>query len=140
MSEHKTGSCLCGAVKFTVAGPLRSIIACHCHQCRKQTGNYMSATGTKDIYLTLTETRGLKWYRSSDVAQRAFCSECGSTLFWKGDGRDYTAIAAGAIDGPTGVKLAGHIFCDYAGDYYEITGGDYRLGEWAKDPKAPSAP
>lgn len=140
MSEHKTGSCLCGAVKFTVRGPLRSIIACHCRQCRKQTGNYMSATGTKDIYLTLTETRGLKWYRSSDMAQRAFCSECGSTLFWKGDGRDYTAIAAGAIDGPTGVKLAGHIFCDYAGDYYEITGGEYKLSGWAPDPKAPSAP
>lgn len=140
MSEHKTGSCLCGAVKFTVSGPLRSIIACHCLQCRKQTGNYMSATATKDKYLTFTEKHGLKWFRSSDTAQRAFCSECGSTLFWKGDGRDYTAIAAGAIDGPTGVKLAGHIFCDYAGDYYEITGGDYKLSEWAPDPKAPSAP
>jgi hypothetical protein len=137
MSEPKTGSCLCGAVKFTVTGPLRSVIACHCRQCRKQTGNYMSATGTKDEYLTFTQRRGLKWYRSSDKARRGFCGECGSTLFWKGDGRDYTAIAAGAIDGPTGVKLAGHIFCDYAGDYYEITGGDYRLGEWAKDPKAP---
>ena len=140
MSEPKSGSCLCGAVKFTISGPLRPIIACHCHQCRKQTGNYMSATAAKDAFLTLTETRGLKWYRSSDAARRAFCGECGSTLFWKGDGRDYTAIAAGAIDGPTGVKLAGHIFCDYAGDYYEITGGDYRLGEWAKDPKAPSVP
>ncbi|HTN97825.1 MAG TPA: hypothetical protein VL101_12685, partial [Nordella sp.] len=49
-------------------------------------------------------------------------SECRSTLFWKGDGRDYTAIAASAIDGPTGLKLAGHIFCDDAGDYYEISG------------------
>jgi len=139
MSEHKTGSCLCGAVKFEVKGPLRAVIACHCHQCRKQTGNYMSATGAKDIYLKMTEARGLKWYRSSDEARRGFCGECGSTLFWKGDGRDYTAIAAGAIDGPTGLKLAGHIFCDYAGDYYEITGGDYQLGEWAADPKAPSA-
>ena len=64
MSDHKTGSCLCGAVKFTVTGPLRPVIACHCRQCRKQTGNYMSATGAKDEYLKLTETRGLKWYRS----------------------------------------------------------------------------
>lgn len=102
MKNPKTGSCLCGAVKFTVTGPLRSVIACHCHQCRKQTGNYMSATGTKDENLSFTQRRGLKWYRSSDKARRGFCGECGSTLFWKGDGRDYTAIAAGAIDGRPG--------------------------------------
>lgn len=138
MSDHKTGSCLCGAVQFTVTGPLRDVIACHCRQCRKQTGNYMSATGTKDDYLHFTEARGLKWYRSSNTAKRGFCSECGSTLFWKGDGRDYTAIAAGAIDGPTGLKLAGHIFCDDAGDYYEISGGEYRQGQWAANPAAPA--
>jgi hypothetical protein len=139
MSEHKTGSCMCGAVKFKVTGPLRPVIACHCHQCRKQTGNYMSATGVKDEYLELTETRGLKWFRSSDAARRGFCGECGSTMFWKGDGRDYTAIAAGAIDGPTGLRLAGHIFCDDAGDYYEITGGDYKLAQEANDASAPVA-
>lgn len=138
MSDHKTGSCLCGAVKFTVTGPLRAVIACHCQQCRKQTGNYMSATGTKDEYLDFTETRGLKWYRSSDTAKRGFCSECGSSLFWKGDGRDYTAIAAGALDGPTGLKLAGHIFCDDAGDYYEISGGEYQQGQWGANVAAPS--
>ena len=38
----KTGSCLCGAVAFEITGPLRPVIACHCHQCRKQTGTYMS--------------------------------------------------------------------------------------------------
>ena len=130
----KTGSCLCGAVKFEMSGPLRAVIACHCRQCRKQTGNYMSATAVKDGYLTLTEARGLKWYRSSNKARRGFCQECGSTLFWKGDGRDYTAIAAGTIDGVLGVPLEGHIFCESAGDYYEIAGGNYRTARWAPVP------
>lgn len=122
----KTGSCLCGAVKYEVDGPLRDVIACHCEQCRKQTGTYMSATAAKDGALRLVEDRGLKWYRSSDSAKRGFCAECGSVLFWKGDGRDYTAIAAGSLDGKTGLALEGHIFCDNAGDYYEIAGGAYR--------------
>lgn len=122
----KTGSCLCGAVKYEVSGPLRDVIACHCEQCRKQTGNYMSATAAKDGDLRLVEKRGLKWYRSSAAAKRGFCSECGSVLFWKGDSRDYTAIAAGSLDGKTGLTLEGHIFCDNAGDYYEIAGGAYR--------------
>ncbi|MGH6855800.1 MAG: GFA family protein [Aestuariivirga sp.] len=122
----KSGSCLCGAVKYEVTGPLRDVLACHCGQCRKQTGNYMTATAAKDTDLRIVEDRGLKWYRSSNIAKRGFCAECGSVLFWKGDGRDYTAITAGSIDGKTGLALEGHIFCDTAGDYYQITGGAYR--------------
>ena len=37
---------------------------------------------------------------------------------------------SGSIDGATGLKLEGHIYCDNAGDYYEIAGGDYKLGQW----------
>jgi hypothetical protein len=123
----KTGSCLCGAVSYEVHGPIRSVIACHCIQCRKQTGSYMSATAAQDTDLKIIRDAGLKWYRSSANAQRGFCQECGSSLFWKADGSAHTSIAAGSIDGPTGAPLEGHIFCESAGDYYEITGGAYRL-------------
>lgn len=126
----KTGSCLCGAVKYEVHGALRPVIACHCTQCRKQTGTYMSATAAADADFKFTESRGLKWYRSSAEAQRGFCGECGSALFWKRDGSDSITITAGSIDGPTGVALEGHIFCKSAGDYYEIAGGTYRLDRW----------
>jgi hypothetical protein len=51
-------------------------------------------------------------------------------LFWKGDGRDYTAIAAGSVNGATGLALDGHIFCASAGDYYVIAGGNYRRARW----------
>jgi hypothetical protein len=130
MSERHTGSCLCGGVRYEVTGPLRPVVACHCIQCRKQTGNYLSSTAAADGDLKLLSSDTLSWYRSSDTAKRAFCSACGSVLFWKGDGRDYIAIAAGSIDGETGLPLAGHIFCDSAGDYYEIAGGNYRTGTW----------
>ena len=122
----KTGSCLCGAVQYEVHGALRPRLACHCVQCRKQTGNYMSSTAASDEELKITEDRGLKWYRSSDIAQRGFCQECGSVLFWKKDGSDTTSITAGSIDGPSGAPLEGHIFCESAGDYYEIAGGTFR--------------
>jgi hypothetical protein len=100
-----TGSCLCGAVAFQITGQLRPVIACHCHQCRKQTGAYMSSTAAKDEQFRFTETRGLEWYRSSDTGRRGFCEQCGSVLFWKGDEYDYIAIAAGSIDGKLGVTL-----------------------------------
>lgn len=100
-----------------IRGPrtLRNVVACHCEQCRKQTGTYMSATAAQDADLVITESRGLRWYDSSDTARRGFCCECGTPLFWKGKGRDYTAISAGSLDGPTGLTLEGHIFCDPPG-------------------------
>lgn len=126
----KTGSCLCGAVKYEVHGRLRPVIVCHCGQCRRQTGSVMHATATDDADLKLTDTRGLKWFRSSDTAQRGFCGTCGSVLFWKADGADYTAITAGSLDGRTGLAVEGHIHCADAGDYYEICGPGYRLDHW----------
>ncbi len=135
MAEHptKTGSCLCGEVRYEVTGPLRNAIGCHCGQCRKTTGHYMAATAAQLEDFRLTEQAGLKWYRSSDTARRAFCGTCGSTLFWRADGRDYIAIASGTLDGETGIRLEGHIFCADKGDYYEIAGGDYRYPGWLAD-------
>ena len=121
----KTGSCLCGAVAFEIHGPLSEVIACHCGQCRKQTGNYWSSTQCADADLKFTKKEGLKWFASSDFAKRGFCKECGSTLFWKQNDEDKTSICLGSIDGASGLKLAGHIFTTDAGDYYVIAGGDY---------------
>jgi hypothetical protein len=124
--EVYQGSCLCGAIRYEVAGPLRNVIACHCTQCRKQTGHFMAATAAKHQHFRLTSENSLRWYRSSDKADRGFCQICGSTLFWQGKGRDYVAIAAGTLDGRTGLCIEGHIFCDDKGDYYELSGGTYR--------------
>jgi hypothetical protein len=122
--EIHSGSCLCGAVHYQVAGPLRPVIGCHCTQCRKQTGHYMAATAAKHGNFKVTKDEGLRWFRSSESAERAFCHICGSTLFWQGQGKDYIAIAAGTLDGPTGLSIAGHIFCADKGDYYEIPMGE----------------
>ena len=123
----KTGSCLCGAVAFELHGPLDDVIACHCSQCRKTTGNYWASTHTADANLRFTQQSGLKWYASSAKAKRGFCKECGSTLFWKmNEGEPNTSVCAGSIDGKTGLKLGGHIFTADAGDYYVIAGGEYR--------------
>ncbi len=115
-----SGSCLCGGVRFRITGPLRQVIGCHCTQCRKQTGHYMPASGTLLTYFDLIEDRGLKWYEASDSAKRGFCGECGSTLFWQAHGADRIAIAAGSIDGRTGLETVAHIFVADKGDYYDL--------------------
>lgn len=125
-----TGGCLCGAVRYRVEGPLRDVYACHCRQCRRTSGHFVAATSVADERLTLLNEDGLRWYRSSGSAQRGFCRHCGGNLFWKPAREARTAIMAGTLDGPTGLRTAGHIFVDYAGDYYRIDDGlpRYRAG------------
>ncbi len=122
-TEHHTGRCLCGGVRYEVSGPLRPIVACHCAQCRRQTGHFMASTAAKRAHFTLARAGGLKWYASSAEARRGFCGECGSVLFWDGEGRDYISIAVGSLDPPTGLTIAQHIFVADKGDYYTIDDG-----------------
>lgn len=119
----KIGSCLCQAVCYHVNGPLQPVTACHCTQCRKQTGHFMAMTISAKCDFELLEDRGLAWYHASEIARRGFCRECGSTMFWERHGADYVAIAAGTLDGPTGLATTAHIYCADKGDYYKLDDG-----------------
>ena len=69
------GSCECGDVTYTVTGPLRPTIACHCTQCRKTSGHYWAATQVPNTHLTINKNNGLKWFRSSEWARRGFAPD-----------------------------------------------------------------
>jgi hypothetical protein len=116
----RTGGCLCGAVRYEATGALRDVVVCHCRMCRKAHGHIGAYTASARDALRLVEARGLKWYRSSAQARRGFCSECGATLFWEGDGRDTMSIAAGTLDEPTGLTTVLQIHVASAGDYYPV--------------------
>ena len=123
MAGKHEGGCLCGAIRYTVDGPMREIVACHCGQCRRQTGLYYAATDAPDSALEVRESGALAWYRSSPSARRGFCSVCGSALFWKSDGSDKISILAGSLDMPSGLRIASHIFVADKADFYDITDG-----------------
>ena len=114
------GSCMCGAVRYEAAGPLRPIIACHCTECRKSTGNYFTASSAYRSNFRLLEDKGLKWYQSGTETERGFCRECGSSLFFRRIGGDRISFSGGTIDGASNLELAGHIFADEKGDYYSL--------------------
>ncbi|MFZ6177505.1 GFA family protein [Nannocystis pusilla] len=115
------GSCLCGAVTFEVTGPLPPPNACHCSQCRKQSGHYWASTDVPREALTIRGEDRLTWFRSSDKVRRGFCSTCGSWLFWDPIFAPKIAVAMGAFDPPTHARLAMHIHVADKGDYYDIT-------------------
>lgn len=117
------GACLCGAIRFEVAGDLHPPDACHCTQCRRQSGHYWASTDVPRDALTIDGADKVTWFRSSERVRRGFCALCGSILFWDPIGRDRIGIAMGAFETPTGTRLALHIFTADKGDYYEIADG-----------------
>lgn len=117
-----SGSCLCGGVRFEAEGPLRDVWACHCTQCRRTSGHYWAATSVPLDHLYFVSDDTLAWYDSSAAARRGFCRVCGASLFWRPVGGDRMAIAAGALDGATGLRTEKHIHAEDAGDYYRPEG------------------
>ncbi|MEM9968264.1 MAG: GFA family protein [Pseudomonadota bacterium] len=118
------GSCLCGGVTFALSGMIRNSVACHCVQCRKSSGHYVSATQVDAAQLTILKDDTLTWYRSSKRAERGFCQRCGSSLFWRHeDDGGAVSVMSGALDGKTGIETEKHIFVADKGDYYTIADG-----------------
>ncbi|HEV2865616.1 MAG TPA: GFA family protein [Allosphingosinicella sp.] len=110
-------------MSFEVAGELRPPDACHCSQCRRQSGHYWASTDLSREAVTIAGEDKVTWYRSSERVRRGFCATCGSVLFWEPIGKGWIAIAMGAFDPPTGTRLAKHIFTADKGDYYDISDG-----------------
>jgi hypothetical protein len=123
VSDVHTGRCACGAVSYQTRGPLRTVSFCHCEACRRQSGNFVSATAIPADQLTITGAENLGEWQASDVAVRRFCRVCGSLMFWHRIGSRSVSIMAGSMDQPTELRPWGHMFTAEKGDYYDIADG-----------------
>ncbi|MEM7426288.1 MAG: GFA family protein [Pseudomonadota bacterium] len=121
--ETYRGGCLCGAVLYEIEGPLRSVVGCHCVQCRKTSGHHVAATQGDADKLRITGGERLTWYRSSPEAERGFCADCGSNLFWRRIGNPMISIFAGTLQDGHGLTMECHIHADTPGAHYVISDG-----------------
>lgn len=116
------GSCQCGGVQFEVDPPLRGVVACHCSQCRKQSGHYWAASSVPHDRFRLIRQEGLRWHAASASAKRGFCTGCGAILFWQPEGEARISFSPAALDGPSGLTTIAHIHTQDGGDYYAPEG------------------
>ena len=115
------GHCLCGAVTYTSEDDPEPPVACHCGQCRRQSGHYWAAAQVPEGGLVVAGA--VTWFESSPGVRRGFCPVCGSVLFWRRRGEGTVSVSAGSLDAPEGMRLEKHIFTADAGSYYEIADG-----------------
>ncbi|AJD41474.1 GFA family protein [Rhizobium sp. SEMIA 4085] len=123
MTKEYTGGCACGAVTFMSKSKPAPVVACHCSQCRRQTGLYYASCDVSLDCLTIEGKSSIRWYRSSETAERGFCANCGSALFWQRKGSPEVSVMAGAFNLPSGLSFGYHIYCADKGDFYEINDG-----------------
>jgi hypothetical protein len=117
------GSCLCGEIRYEIAGALRSATHCHCSMCRKAHGAAF-ATYVEVEARNIRFTRGqelIARYRSSPEAERSFCSRCGSNLLFEPDeSPDLVWVAAGGLDSESQVRPDAHIFVGSKAPWFDI--------------------
>lgn len=74
------GHCLCGNIRYQVAGDPLWSGHCHCGTCRRNTGSAIASfVGFKRDQFALTSGE-LKAYASSPGASRLFCADCGTPV------------------------------------------------------------
>lgn len=99
-----SGGCQCGAVRYAFYAEPVSADICHCRMCQKALGNLFLA-GAGVPLEALAWTRGEPAvFRSSSLAERGFCRECGTPLFFRYLGEDRMTITIGSLDEPARVR------------------------------------
>lgn len=113
-----TGKCLCGGVSVTLTRAHREVDVCHCTMCQTWNGSMYAGIEADDFVIEGEEH--ITSYASSDWASRAFCSKCGSHLWYKFEPTGNRTFVAGMFDLPEGVPIKHQIFVDEKQDWFDI--------------------
>lgn len=125
------GSCLCGAVKFEVDGPVAGVGQCHCSLCRKVSGGASNS-------VFIIAFAALRWRSGEDMRRRYVlrndwgttrCTTCGSPLPESHDGKRWW-VPAGLMDDDIGTTVKMHIHVASKADWETIHGAARQYREW----------
>ena len=120
-----TGGCLCGQLRFRVAGEVMGAGACHCRDCQYVCGgaasNVIVVAGDS---LTLTQGETATYSSKADSGAtriRHFCPTCGTPLFAEDAAYpNIVTIKVGSLDEPSVFHPAAHFWMQSAPQWHEV--------------------
>jgi hypothetical protein len=121
-----SGGCLCGAVRFTATPANREVGACHCSMCRRWSAGPFLVVDCADT-LKVEDAANLGVYRSSDWAERCFCRQCGTPLFYRLVAQNLHFVSAEAFDNREGYVFTSQIFIDEKPAYYDFANETHNM-------------
>ena len=129
MSELR-GQCLCGAVTVTATPERPAIAACHCEMCQHWGSGPFLSFQAMPGYAALGPVRT---YQSSSWAERAFCGQCGSSLWYRmtspGAHQGQTQMSAGLFKNAGDAALKLEIYVDRKPGGYSFDGNSRKMTE-----------
>ena len=100
-TEDLTGSCLCGAVRYTATGEAVRFYHCHCSRCRKASGTgHASNLFVKGSLTVQSGEDRIASYKVPEAERftTTFCRSCGSRLPHFIEKIGMVFIPAGSLD------------------------------------------
>ncbi len=100
MAEEMTGGCQCGRVRYVARVADDEAYLCHCRMCQKATGAPFASFADIDKE-SFSWTRGKPAaFKSSSIAMRDFCADCGTPLSFRLIDGPKIEILTGNFDHP----------------------------------------
>ncbi len=129
----RNGSCMCGAVKYCIEDDIKETGACHCGMCRKWSGGIYLGIEVPSDKLTIEGQDALKTYTSSPWAERVFCGNCGSNMWYRvtapGPHHGVYHVGFGSLDEFEDMKMTGEIFIDLKPSAYSFADETHKMTE-----------
>jgi len=115
MTAKLSGSCLCGAIRYTVDVPVTELRACHCVHCQKTSGSGGSVNAViPSSAFTLTQGAPKRYAALADSGRtlyRYFCGDCGSPIYsQRATTPETMVVRAGTLDDAPDMKIAATIW------------------------------
>jgi hypothetical protein len=113
------GSCLCGAVKISTTSINHHVAAYHCSMCRKWGGGALLGVECNgNVSFSGEENIGV--YQSSEWAERGFCKNCGSHLFYRLKENNHYYIPVGIFEDESNLIFDLQVFIEEKPKYYSF--------------------
>jgi hypothetical protein len=110
------GSCLCGALQYSVTGEPSRFYHCHCSRCRKSSGaGHASNVFFDNASISWTgDTDLISHYKLPDAKRftRTFCSQCGGPVPVLLKDFNMAFVPAGTLDEEPNLKPQARLFQD----------------------------
>jgi len=120
------GQCVCGEVRISAKSEKNSVGACHCRTCRRWGGGPLMEIDCGQAVKFESEAQ-VAIYASSDWAERAFCRNCGTHLFYRLKQTGQHIVPIGLFDNAPELVFEHQVFVDEKPSFYSFANETHNM-------------
>lgn len=130
--RDRTAKCMCGAVRMELKDVPDTFSTCYCETCQRWGGGPLRGVTVKNENLKVEGLNSVGTLQTSAFAERAFCTKCGSSLWYKLIKGPYvggTSVLLGLLDDRSGLTVSYEMFTDYKDCTNEVPAGTKQMSK-----------